>query len=125
MSTTKVSPPNSIIFIYDHSNREVDVPAYMNGALVAANSTCISVGTLAFMDGETEITLTDDSHDIEVGELVFDGTLQTPGMEVSICNSLNEKLLAVPVSDVSARVRVFANDPSEPDRIVVLAMSEA
>lgn len=120
----RISPPNSIVFICDPSSRAVDVPEYVNGQLIAATRSCISVGTLAEMDGETEISLSEVATSGELGELVFDGMVLTPGKVVAVCNARDETLLSLPVSTVAVRVKVFANDRSEPDRIVVLASSE-
>jgi hypothetical protein len=120
----RISPPNSIVFICDPSSREVDVPEYVTGQLIAATQSCISVGTLAEMDGETEISLSDVPSSAELGELVFDGMVRTPGRVVAVCNARDETLLSLPVSSVAVRVKVFANDRSEPDRIVVLALSQ-
>jgi hypothetical protein len=125
MSTITLSPRNSIVFVYDSSHRSVEVPTYVAGDLVAASQTCVSIGTLAEIDGETTITLADSIDGISVGELFFDGVLLTPGHEVSVCTSENEKLLTLPIKASHARVRVFANDPSEPDEIVVVADTNA
>lgn len=122
MSTITISPPNSIIFLYDQSNPSIEVPAYTPGEIVAANITCISVGTLSAADGETTITLTDDVQSIDdIGVLTFDGVLQLPGSELSVCSSHNEKLLTMKLPTSQARVRIFVNDDREPDNIIVQA----
>ena len=122
MSTITVSPPNSIIFLYDQSNPSIEVPVYISGEVVAANITCISVGTLSAADGETTITLTDDVQGIEdIGMLTFDGLLQLPGSELSVCSSHNEKLLTMQLPAFEARIRIFVNDDREPDNIIFQA----
>lgn len=125
MSTITLSPRNSIVFVYDFSHRPIEIPTYVSGELVAASQTCVSVGTLAEIDGETTITLADSTDGIRVGELYFEGVILTPGHEVSVCTSANEKLLTLPILATHARIRVFANDPSEPDEIVIVADANA
>jgi len=98
-----------------------NLPARLRGALVAATDSCVAIGTLSQIDGETTIMLTDSIEGLSVGALVFDGVLVTPSREISVCNVHNEKLLTLPLKALSVRIRVFANDLSEPDDIVVFA----
>jgi hypothetical protein len=113
------SPPNSLILVMDHEAGVL--PDQITTELVAATDSCLAIGTLAAPDGETTIILTDDLDGLEIGDLVFDGALSTPNHELSVCNVRNEKLLTLPVPQPSTGVKVFANDPSEPDMIVVYA----
>ncbi|MGO1069706.1 hypothetical protein [Lysobacter sp. CA199] len=122
MNTITISPPNSIIFLYDQSNGSVEIPVYTSGEIVSANITCISVGTLSAADGETTITLTDEVQVIDdTGMLAFDGLLHLPGLELSVCSSHNERLLTMKLPTSQARVRIFINDDREPDNIIVQA----
>ncbi|MEN5118212.1 hypothetical protein ABE488_12905 [Luteimonas sp. TWI662] len=112
-------PPNSLILVMDY---EIGVvPDQITSDLVTATDSCIAIGTLAAPDGETTITLTDDPNCTVVGELVFNGELCTPNKELAVCNVLNQRLLTLPLLHTTVRVKVFANDVSEPDRILVLA----
>lgn len=113
------SPPNSLILVMDHESGVL--PDQITAELVSATESCLAVGTLAASDGETTVILTDDLGGLGVGDLVFDGALSTPNRELSICNVNNEKLLTLSVPEQSTWVKVFANDPFEPDIIVVYA----
>ncbi|WP_368564804.1 hypothetical protein [Pseudoxanthomonas sp. UTMC 1351] len=117
--TITFSPPNSLILVMDYEAGVV--PDQITSELVVATESCLAIGTLAAPDGETAITLTSDLEGMEVGEVVFDGELSTPNKELSVCNVLNERLLTLPVSTISTSVKVFANNPAEPDQIVVFA----
>lgn len=112
-----LAPPNSLILVMDRSFGEL--PDAMNGQLVAFTDSCIAVGTLSEVDGETAITMTDSLEGIERGEMVFDGVLKTPQCEVSVCSVTNEKLLTMKLPASEAHVQIFANDASEPDEIIV------
>ena len=111
------SPPNSLILVMDHEAGVL--PDQIGDELVAATDSCLAIGTLAALDGESTIILTDDLDGLEIGDLVFDGTLSTPNLELSVCDVRNAKLLTLPVQESSTRVQAFANDPSEPNMIVV------
>jgi hypothetical protein len=114
-----VAPPNSIIFIADPT-RPCDVPVDTSAALVTATSTCICVGTLAEMNGETVIRLATTFETI-VGNLAFDGYLETPGLQVEVSDSGATTLLSMRVRSARTHVRVWVNDPSEPDVILIQA----
>lgn len=97
------------------------VPDALGGKLVAATSTCIAIGTLAELDGETTVVLTDQPvQDLANGEaLVFDGTIVVPSRELSVVTALNQKLMSIPIDREDARLRVWTNDLSKPNRITV------
>ncbi len=116
--STTLSPRNSLVLVMDKLSGEI--PASMGNESIASTSTCVAIGTLAEMDGETTITLTDSIDDVGLGDVVFDGKVETPGRELSVCNVENKPLLTMPVTSHAVRVRVFTNDANEPDRIVVL-----
>jgi len=114
----RLAPPHSIIFVYDPSGA-VEVPDDIGAGLVSATDSCVAVGTLAEMDGETTIRLAPDFAAPE-GEIAFEGTIKTPGGTVAINTSLGEQVVAIPVGP-AAHITVWANDASEPDLILVRA----
>ena len=117
------APSNSLVFVMDSSIGEI--PVSIGNELTASTNSCVAVGTLAQMDGETTVALTDSSDGIELEMLVFDGVLLTPARELSVCNVEDERLLTIPVPSSETRVRIFANDNAEPDNIIVLATNGA
>lgn len=114
----RLAPPNSIIFVYDPTYA-VEVPGDIGTGLVWATDSCIAIGTLAEMDGETTIRLADDFGAPE-GQIAFEGTIRTPGGTVAINTCLGEQLVSIPVGQ-AAHITVWANDVSEPDLILVRA----
>lgn len=92
----------------------------MGGALVASTPSCVTVGTLADVDGEIAVTLTDEWLEFAPADLFFDGVLEVPSHELSICNVRNEKLMAIALTGDTVRVRIYANSASESDEITVL-----
>jgi hypothetical protein len=114
----RLAPPHSIIFVYDPTYA-VEVPGDIGAGLVRATDSCVAVGTLAEMDGETTIRLADDFADPQ-GEVVFEGTIRTPGGTVAINTSEDEQLISILVGQ-AAHITVWANDAEEPDLILVRA----
>jgi hypothetical protein len=117
MNSVKTAPPNSLVLIEDPSGG--NVPASMAGSLVASTMSCIAVGCKSEADGETEFRLG------AVGEVdpgnrpVFQGALETPTRKVSLRTVLGHTILEMPVAGKQTTVRVWANDPKEPDEIIV------
>jgi hypothetical protein len=114
-----VAPPNSIIFIVDPTH-DSQVPDDTGAALVTATSSCIAVGTAESSHGETSVRLGTIIQD-PVGQLVFDGSLETPGRRLSVENSWLEEILSTNVENAVTRVRIWANDLNEPDVILIEA----
>ncbi|MBB3344740.1 hypothetical protein [Luteimonas sp. RC10] len=114
-----LSPQNSLILVMGHELGEI--PDYFGSELVAATGSCLAIGTLAAPDGETAITFADSTEDIEGVELVYDGVLSTPNKEVAVCDVLGEKLIVMPSAASFTRIKIFANDLTEPDQIVIVA----
>ncbi len=115
----KIAPSHSLVLIMDH--RFGEVPVSFSGALVASTSSCVAVGTLCEQDGPTRITLTDETDVACVSGFrrVFAGVIETPERSVSVCDTLVEPHLTLDVDADRTLVEVWANDDSEPDRIVV------
>jgi hypothetical protein len=112
----KLSPPNSILFISDPTLRE-EVPE-LSRELVNATSTCIAVGTLAEIDGETTVRLAKAITSPE-GQLVFSGEIETPGLRIAISRSDRICVVEHAVARRLTHVKVWANHPREPDLILV------
>jgi hypothetical protein len=114
-----VAPIYSIIFVMDMTAGVI--PNEMGGKLVAATSSCVAVGTLAEVDGETTITITDEEIPAERGEeTFFEGYLDTPSKKISVCTALEEVLIEVDVPSIKIGLKIIANHPSEPDRITII-----
>lgn len=118
MTSTKLSPPNSMVLIADRRG-EIDVPDAMPRSRIAATSSCIAIGCKAEMDGETEITM-GAALEIDPGDRpVFDGILATPSRAVAVWTVEWNSILDAPVPTLQTRVRVWSNHPREPDKLIV------
>jgi hypothetical protein len=100
-----------------------EIPESMDGKLVVASSSCVAVGTLCAVDGETLAILTDEKiHLQRISGLrrVFSGILATPKKHVDVCTVLLEPILKLSVQNAESKVEIWANSEIEPDTLCVL-----
>ena len=115
-----VAPSHSLLLVMDESIGVV--PDTMGGAVVAATPSCVAIGTRSEQDGETTVTISDDSGSVS-GVLVFDGNVASPNYQVVVCTVLGVVLLRLDTAGPVARVRVWVNDDVEPDVVEVVVTS--
>lgn len=120
MSEAVIEPANSLVLIMDPVAGQV--PGTMGGGLVAATESCIAVGTLASADGPTTIRLV-EADNLDANSvpdlLVWQGQLSTPTTRIVIGDVLGNVLLEHSVG-TSTHLRLFANDPREPNYLVAV-----
>jgi hypothetical protein len=125
MPSITIAPPYSIIFVCDNSSEDVEVPDRVSGELVAANDTCISVGTYPSDDGDTEISLAKASSEKQVGGLeeAFTGQITSPNKRIDVATAENKVLLSTTTGTASASVTVWVNDRQLPTKIRIVVNS--
>ncbi len=119
MPKITISPPNAILFVLDPTNSGVVVPRYVDGELTAATETCISVGTQADVDGDTEVSLDISSDTLTDLHRVVSGTIITPGHKVAVVTSHFQRVLELDTSTDSVHVLVSVDDLRNPARVAV------
>lgn len=113
----KTAPPNSVFFVSDASDG--DVPDFIEGQLVLSTPSMLMIRCLAFMDGETTVTL-GLYHEVNPGSApVFEGVLETRGRLVVVSIVDGSPLLEHEVPSTRTRIRVWANHFIEPNDIVI------
>lgn len=119
--TARLAPPNSLLLVLDP--RTGELPTSLAGTPIATTSSGLAIGTLAEVDGETEVHLVDAAEAREPSQLAmrWDGVLTTTG-RLGILTIYNEVLLEMDVGDL-VRVQVWTNDSVEPDVIWIAAAS--
>ena len=120
----KIAPIHSSVFLSDVDNYDIpEWPAGLSLASmrVASNDRCVIVRTLAEVDGETEIALTDrpDGRIAGCTQLIFDGVVKFPSGNVTITTSGNEVLLSAPCQKPEVRIRIWTTGDPDPDKITV------
>ena len=117
VACVKIAPPNSVILVSDPSSGQI--PESMRGSLIAETDSCIAIGCRAEDDGETEISL-GQAKDLEIGSRpTFEGSINTPSQKIAVCTVLGATLLEMSVPTLHTAIRVWANDPQEPDCIAI------
>lgn len=117
--------PNSVLLL---TGREAgEIPESLGGSLLSATESCVAIGTANESDRATTVELAQDIDLVEKSGLlgVFDGTLHLDAPELCLMDTALNVVASIPVVSTAPRVSIFANDPSEPDRIVVVVESEA
>jgi hypothetical protein len=96
------------------------VPETMGNKQVSVTESCVAVACRSEHDGPTQINLAQSHEVTPVDQLIFDGDISTRSKTLSICSILNDEVLSAEVTGTITHLRVFANDPTEPDRIFVV-----
>lgn len=113
-----MAPPNSIVFLEDVGGGEIE-DLHHGEPHIGASPSVIWIGCLAFMDGTTEFVL-GFAKEIDPGDPpIFDDMLKTPSRAVALRTSHLRTILGNKVPTDSTRVRVWTNDPSEPDHVII------
>jgi hypothetical protein len=116
-SSKIIRPVNSLLFVSDPAGGVV--PEWIQGTLVLATPSCISVSCHPEQDGPTEVIL-GKARDVDPGDHpVFDGELETPGRIVVISTVERKTVLETRVPDTHTRVRIWLNHPRWPDKVIV------
>jgi hypothetical protein len=119
ISKVSFAPPNSIVLISDPEFEFTDVPELLGNELISATDSCIAVGCRSEADGATQFTF-GWSADVDPGsEPAFIGSVKTPSRHVALQTILWQSLLAQVVPFEYTRIRIWLDDPTEPDNIVV------
>ena len=116
-NSTKIAPPNSLLFVSDQRKRQI--PDIKRGSRIWSTPSCIAVGCLAFMDGNTDVTLEDVGGVYSASPPAFDGNLETPSRVIVVSTVEDTTILQLAVPNLVTRVRIWTNHPTEPDKISI------
>lgn len=112
-----LAPPNSLILIVGAEKYEV--PSSMKGAAFAQTMSCIAVGSLSEIDGQTSILLKKISESEREFAPSFTGFINTPSCLVEVKTILGKTLLQMPVLYKKTKISIWTNDKFEPDEIII------
>jgi hypothetical protein len=115
---SRAAVKNSVILVMGGADSEI--PQSMDGRVINSTSSCITVGTLPEVDGETSIILTDEKAVARSDpslRAVFAGILFTARKEISVYTVLLKPLATLPVSTVQTRVEVWLDNEVEPRKV--------
>lgn len=115
----QIAPPHSLFFFGAGVVRE---PPEIEKRPISIWSTraCIVVGSLCFMDGETDLMISDPANDALLTAPTFQGVLDTPNRTFVVSTSEHDILFRTDVPGHFTRVRIWTDDPREPEHILVV-----
>ena len=116
-SSTKISPPNSLLFVSDVDGGDAPYPE--RGPLILSTPSCISVACYPEQDGPTEVIL-GKIEEVDPGDRsAFDGDMETPNRSVVVSTVERETILELDVSDTRTHVRIWVSHPRWPDKVII------
>jgi len=124
MLAKKYLPPHPIVFVMDFLNDDVEIPEYDPETVASNNKTCISVRTIADVDGEATVILADHLPPPTAGiaQQVFVGSINTPSGKVALVTSENQKLVECDVGKDTTELRVLVDDEAHPATVWVVTV---
>ena len=116
-SSTKISPPNSLLFISDIDGGDAPYPE--RGPLILSTPSCISVACYPEQDGPTEVTL-GKMEAVDPGDRpAFDDDLETPGRAVRVSTVEGDTILEMKVPQTRTHVRIWVSHSRWPDKVII------
>lgn len=109
--------PNSVFFITGSDKR--DMPTIQRYSTVWSTSSCVAVGCIPDVDGDTRITI-GRGDEVDRGNTpIFDGLLDTKARVVRLEIVPGEVILQHAVPEIRTRVRIWVNHATTPDDVVI------
>jgi hypothetical protein len=93
----------------------------MDGRLIAANTSCVSIGTQASVDGEVTVTLEKTfGRAIEGMQRIFSGHISCPNLKLAIVRAENTTVLECEIRSAIPNIEVWVDHDPSPTNIMVL-----
>lgn len=105
-----------MLFISD-INLDGDVEG--SGDHISWSDTYVSISCAYCYEKDTTVTLSPWSEVSPPRAPVFDGEIKTPNQEIAVSTAHLDIVLSHKVSTTQTRIRIWENDPTEPDDIVI------
>ena len=117
----QISPDNPIVFVLDPTNREISVPAYIDGELIAETPTCVSVGIQPNIEGETSIEVASSLSSLQRRRLVkiHQGQIDAPGKTLAVVTAEFEEVVSTELDSDTPAFEVWVDDDASPRRVVI------
>lgn len=112
----RLAPPNSLVLVWDQAGG--DPPEKMGRSRIVSTRSCIAVGCLAEVDGETTFTMAPLRTIDRPDPAAFEGMLSTPSRRVVVSTVFGEKVLEMDVAGEDTMVKIWVNHDSEPDQVL-------
>lgn len=123
MKKATFSLEHPILFVDDFSNQDIVIPEHSPERVVSATPSCLSINTIADVDGEISVTLISEGEAQAPPEFftVFEGKLATPNRKVAVVTSEDKKTIEIDVKKRTTNIKVSVNDTTFPSDIWIQA----
>ena len=100
------------------------IPESARGGVVVATASCVAIGTLSPLDGDTTVSM-ERRADISSGFLearvqVFYGRILAASGVLAVCDVYGNELLTSQVPSGDVLVSVHVSDEQEPDSVIIV-----
>lgn len=120
MFSAKTKVPHAIIFLYDTSIENIEIPDHVDNQLVSYNEKCLSIGTQTDIDGDVRIEILDSLEKPKANFFIaFSGSIYIPQKIISVCTSEEEGIIAFSTDSEKPKMKVWVNHEAFPDHIIV------
>lgn len=121
VSTFVIAPTYNSFYVDGDGKAEPPLEFVFNG--IAATGECITIPTVYYGDGNTTVIVGHVSDLDNSAAPNYAGILATPQRQLVIAETLSD-IATINVDSTTSHIRVWMNDTSEPDHIVI-AWSDA
>ena len=113
----RIAPPNSLLVVCDIAGGAA--PDFVAGEPILSTPTCITVGCLTFIDGETEVRLGPAKEFTREGTPKWDQMLDIPSRVIAVSTVEGQLILQESVRTARTRVQIWGNRFPEPDKVFI------
>lgn len=119
MKSVTINVPHGILFILDPNNKDVLIPEYVDGELVSVTDSCLSVVTLAPVDGDTEVSMAfNEAAPRELTRVAYDN-ISVPHGRLAVTTSDDGSVFEADVPVGRVTVSIWVDDLEDPSRVFV------
>lgn len=113
--------PRGMLFLYDHSASEIEIPTYIEGKTVASSKTAISIATVSDVDDDTQITFT-DSQDLKFNQSIelFAGQIFLENGALHLCIMGDDSIARLQMDKGSVNISIFGDKVLHPTSISIV-----
>ena len=123
----KIPVPRGMLFLYDISGSNIEIPAYSEAEIIAFTKNAISIATISDLDGDTVILLTNMLNKIPAGSVeIYSGQIFLETGTIHVCLMGDESIAHISAEEGINSLKIFSVDNKQyPDSIIVLIGTES
>ena len=113
--------PRGMLFLYDHTGSEIEIPTYVEGETVASTKTAISIATISDVDGDATIFLSETKDEtLKPPVEIFSGQLFLECGILHVCVMGDESIAQFPLNEGFVGVTIYGDKDIFPKSISIV-----